>query len=123
MAVRRNTTNRLTLYRTCHTCGKSIVTTADTPFVRQILVEGKQRTCYFCSEACKRASYKYSGWWDGLADARRKAREAARDVREKNRRYYAPLTLIRSVRGQRSAIGETQMLQELIADIKGQKDV
>lgn len=88
MAVRRNTTNRLTLYRTCHTCGKSIVTTADTPFVRQILVDGKQRTCYFCSESCKRASYKYSGWWDGLADARRKAREAARDVREKNRRYY-----------------------------------
>lgn len=34
-----------------------------------------------------------------------------------------PLTLIRSVRGQRSAIGETQRLQELIADIKGQKDV
>lgn len=26
---------------------------------------------------------------DGLTDARRKAREAARDTREKNRRYYA----------------------------------
>lgn len=88
MAVRKNTTNRLTLYRTCHTCGKNIVTTADTPFVRQIVVDGKQKTCYFCSESCKRASYKHPGWWDGLADARRKAREAARDTREKNRRYY-----------------------------------
>lgn len=34
-----------------------------------------------------------------------------------------PLTLIRSVRGQRNDIGETRRLQELIADIKGQKDV
>lgn len=88
MSVRRKTANRFTLFRTCHTCGKSIVTTADTPFVRQIVIDGRQVTCYFCSEGCKRASYKYSGWWDGLADARRKAREAAR-APEKNRRYYA----------------------------------
>lgn len=36
MSVRRNTTNRLTLFRTCGTCGRSIVTTADTPWVRQV---------------------------------------------------------------------------------------
>ena len=89
MSVRRKTANRLTLYRTCHTCGREIITTADTPFVRQIVIGGRQVTCYFCSEACKRASYKHTGWWDGLADARRRVREAARDVREKNRRYYA----------------------------------
>lgn len=88
MSVRRKTANRLTLYRTCHTCGKSIVTTADTPFVRQIVIDGRQVTCYFCSETCKRASYKHTGWWDGLADARRKAKEATRDTKEKNRRYY-----------------------------------
>lgn len=88
MSVRRNTKNRLTLFRTCYTCGKSIVTTADTPFVRQIVIDGRQVTCYFCGEKCKRASYKHPGWWDGLAEARRKAREAARDVKEKNRRYY-----------------------------------
>lgn len=89
MSVRRKTANRLTLYRTCHTCGREIVTTANTPFVRQIVIGGRQVTCYFCSEACKRASYKHTGWWDGLADARRMAREAVRDAREKNRRYYA----------------------------------
>ena len=32
MSVRRQTANRLTLFRTC---GKQIVTTADTPWVRQ----------------------------------------------------------------------------------------
>lgn len=89
MSVRRKTANRLTLYRACHTCGKSIVTTADTPWVRQIVIDGRQVTCYFCSETCKRGSYKHTGWWDGLADARRRAKEAARDIREKNRRYYA----------------------------------
>lgn len=35
MSVRRQTANRLTLFRTCGTCGKQIVTTADTPWVRQ----------------------------------------------------------------------------------------
>lgn len=89
MSVRRKTANRLTLYRTCHTCGKNIVTTADTPWVRQIVIDGRQVTCYFCSEICKRESYKHPGWWDGLADARRRAKEAARDVLEKNRRYYS----------------------------------
>lgn len=34
MSVRRKTTNRLTLFRSCATCGREIVTTADTPFMR-----------------------------------------------------------------------------------------
>lgn len=90
MSVRRKTTNRLTLYRTCHTCGRVFRTTADNPFIRQLPADGKkQKTCYFCSESCWRASYTHPGWWDGLGKARRKAIEAARDVREKNRRYYA----------------------------------
>ena len=71
-------------------CGGFSVTTADTPWVRQVHRDGKrQATTYYCSESCWRASYKHPGWWNGLAAARREAREAARDVREKNRRYYA----------------------------------
>lgn len=89
MSVRRNTTNRMTLFRNCHTCGLVIVTSAASPFMRQMYnVDGKkQKTCYFCSERCKRASYKHL--FDGKADERRKAREASRNVSEKNRRYYA----------------------------------
>lgn len=41
MSVRRQTANRLTLFRTCGTCGKQIVTTADTPWVRQVERDGK----------------------------------------------------------------------------------
>lgn len=60
MSVRRDTTNRLTLCRTCGTCGRSIVTTADTPWVRQVERDGKkQATTYFCSERCFAASYKH----------------------------------------------------------------
>lgn len=40
MSVRRQTANRLTLFRTCGTCGKQIVTTADTPWVRQVERDG-----------------------------------------------------------------------------------
>lgn len=40
MSVRRQTANRLTLFRTCGTCGKQIVTTADTPWVRQAAQPG-----------------------------------------------------------------------------------
>lgn len=88
MGVRKTGAGRLTLFRTCHTCGRSIITTADTPFIRQLYnVDGKkQKTCYFCSEACKRASYKHN--MDGKAEERRAAREARRDWAEKNRRYY-----------------------------------
>ena len=90
MSIRRDTNNRRTLYRTCYTCGKEFSTTASSPFMRQMYnVDGKkQKTCYFCSDSCKRASYKYISWYDGKAEERRRAREAARDVREKNRRYY-----------------------------------
>lgn len=88
MSVRRDTDNRLMLIRVCHTCGKSFSTTAATPFMRQITNVGgrKQKTCYFCSERCKNASYRHL--FDGKAEERRKAREAARDISEKNRRYY-----------------------------------
>lgn len=88
MSIRRNTSHRLTLFRVCYTCGQTIVTTASTPFMRQMTnVDGKkQKTCYFCSEHCKAASYKHQ--FDGKAHERRKAKEAARDIHEKNRRYY-----------------------------------
>lgn len=89
MSVRRDTPNRLFLIRTCHTCGRTFRTTAASPFMRQIAnVDGKkQKTCYFCSESCKKASYKHL--FDGKAQERRKEREAKRDISEKNRRYYA----------------------------------
>lgn len=88
MSVRRNTTNRLTLYRTCRTCGRQIVTTADTPWVRQVERDGKkQATTYFCSEKCFAASYKHIGWYDGKAEERRKLKEARRDWKTKNRKY------------------------------------
>ena len=88
MSVRRNTTNRLTLYRTCGTCGRQIVTTADAPWVRQVERDGKkQATTYFCSEKCFAASYKHIGWYDGKAEERRKLKEARRDWKTKNRKY------------------------------------
>lgn len=90
MSVRRATGNRITLFRKCGTCGRDIVTTADTPWVRQIARDGKrQTTTYFCTEKCYAASYKHIGWYDGKAEERRREREAKRDTREKNRRYYA----------------------------------
>lgn len=91
MSIRKNTNNRLTLVRTCHTCGKTFSVTADTPFMRQIPNVGgkKQKTCYFCSKSCYAASYKHIGWFDGLAWKRRQEREYKRDIAEKNRRYYA----------------------------------
>lgn len=90
MSVRKKTTNRLTLYRTCHTCGKAIITTADTPWVRQIPnVDGKkQKTCYFCSEKCFTASYKHVGYYDSKYEQRKAEREKTRDIKEKNYKYY-----------------------------------
>ena len=88
MSVRRQTANRLTLFRTCGTCGKQIVTTADTPWVRQVERDGKkQATTYFCCEKCFAASYKHIGWYDGKAEERRKLKEARRDWKTKNRKY------------------------------------
>lgn len=96
MSVRRKTTNRLTLFRTCGTCGRSIVTTADTPWVR--LVPRKQengkwtgKTTYFCSERCFASSYRHIGWVDGKTEERRREKDQSRDPvdrREYNRRYY-----------------------------------
>ena len=90
MAVRRDTKNRLFLIRECGTCGKSFSTTADNPFIRQVPRDGKkQATTYYCSQTCYKKSYKHIGWFDGMADKRRKERYAKRDIKEKNRRYYA----------------------------------
>lgn len=90
MSCRRDTPNRLMLFRTCGTCGKQITTTADTPWVRQVPRDGKkQAITYYCSSKCFAASYKHIGWYDGKAEERRKAREAARDISAKNRKYYA----------------------------------
>ena len=86
MSVRRKTNNRLTLYRTCVICGKSFVTTADTPWMRLVYSAGHSKTCYYCSETCKQASYKHL--FDGKAAQRKAERDAQRDTREKNRRYY-----------------------------------
>ena len=86
MSVRRQTANRLTLFRTCGTCGKQIVTTADTPWVRQVERDGKrQATTYFCSEGCFAASYKHIGWFDGKAEERRKLKAYQQAHREELR--------------------------------------
>ena len=89
MSIRRNTTNRLSLIRQCGTCGKSIGTSADSPWIRQMPKgDKKQATVYFCSSVCYQKSYKHIGWYDGKSDERRAAKEAARDVSGKNKRYY-----------------------------------
>ena len=73
---------RLTLFRTCGVCGKSFVTTADTPWVRQVPRDGKrQATTYYCSTTCYQASYKYKGWYDGKTEERRREREKKRPDR------------------------------------------
>lgn len=88
MSVRRDTTNRLTLYRTCGTCGKQIVTTADTPWVRQVPRDGKAlATTYFCREKCFAASYKRVGWFDGKAEERRRLKDQNRDQEKERERY------------------------------------
>lgn len=83
---------RATLFRTCGTCGRSIVTTADTPWVRQVPRDGKKMaTTYYCSEGCFAASYKHIGWFDGKAEERRRLKDQSRDPereRERWRRYY-----------------------------------
>lgn len=93
MSVRRNTTNRRTLFRECGTCGKSIVTTADTPWVRMVatIEDGRQRqiTTYYCSTGCYQASYKHIGWYDGKYAERKRQRDAQRDRRDYSNRYYA----------------------------------
>lgn len=80
---------RQILYRDCGVCGNPITTTADTPWLRQVPRDGKrQASTYYCSSACYQVSYKHIGWYDGKAEERRAAKEAARDITAKNRRYY-----------------------------------
>lgn len=90
MSIRKNTENRLNLIRTCHTCGRTFSTTASSPWMRQITnVDGKkQKTCYFCSSACFKDSYKHVGFYDGKTEQRRAEREKNRDIKSKNKRYY-----------------------------------
>ena len=93
MSVRRKTTNRLTLSRSCGTSGREFGTTADTPWVRSIIRDDKRQvTTYFCSEKCFAASYKHIGWYDGKAAERRKLKDRNRDPvkeRARCRRYNA----------------------------------
>lgn len=90
MSVRKMTANRRILFRTCGTCGRSMVITADTPWIRQVPRDDKkQATTYFCCERCFAASYKHVGWYDGKAEERRAEREAKRDRREYRKQYYA----------------------------------
>lgn len=86
MSVRRQTANRLALHRCCETCGKAFVTTADTPFVRQ-MPKGvrRQATVYFCSESCKQASYKHL--FDGKAHERRLQKDRSRDKERERVRW------------------------------------
>lgn len=88
MSARRKTKNRLTLHRTCGTCSRSFVTTADSPWIRQVPRDGKrQAITYYCTERCYAASYKHIGWFDGKSEERRKERDKKRSA-DKNRRYY-----------------------------------
>lgn len=88
MSIRRDTKNRLTLYRTCFVCGREFTTTADSPFMRQMPnVDGKkQKTVYFCSESCKQSTYKHL--FDGKAAVRKAERYSTRDIKAKNYKYY-----------------------------------
>lgn len=86
MSLRRDTTNRLTLYRSCGTCGRTFTTTADTPFIRQVPRDGKrQAITYYCCESHYRASYKR----DPYRHSEKVDRRTPEQIREKNRRYYA----------------------------------
>ena len=91
MAKRRpNAMKRLTLIRTCGTCGKVFCTTAESPWIRQVPRDGKKMaTTYYCCTKCFQASYTHIGWYDGKTEERRKAREAKRDISAKNKKYYA----------------------------------
>lgn len=90
MSVKRNVVDkRLTLFRTCGICGKSVTTTADTPWVRQVPRDGKrQATTYYCSTTCYQASYKYKGWYDGKTEERRREREKKRPDRSAYNRQW-----------------------------------
>lgn len=98
--------------KVCATCGQIFFTTTATPFKRTQVKdeEGHKRTCYYCSESCKRDSYERIGCYDTAEAARRRkaylkeyyAKRAAEkpprppkepkkpiDWSERNKRYYA----------------------------------
>lgn len=113
MSIRRNSSSRLTLLRVCRQCGKSIVTTAESPFMRSVRGEdGKYKTAYFCSESCKKASYTYN--MDGLAWKRREARNRARDRSEWWEKYYAENG--EKIRARRRERYQENREQELLAN-------
>lgn len=90
MSVRRKTDFRLTLIRSWGMCGREFVTSAASPWMRQLPQDGKkQATTYFCSESCYAKSYKHIGFYDGKTDQRRAERESQRDSRERSRIYNA----------------------------------
>ena len=90
MSVRRKTDRRLTLIRPCGTCGQSVITSAASPFMRQVPRDGKrQAITYYCCHSCYVASFKHLGFYArGRAEKSRGEREKNRDRGENNRRYY-----------------------------------
>lgn len=90
MSLRRKTDRRLTLIRKCGVCGKEFVTSASSPWMRQMYnVDGKkQKTTYFCSQTCYGNSYINRSWFDGKTEERKAYRDSMRDQREKNKKYY-----------------------------------
>lgn len=87
MSVRRKTNVRKTLIRECGKCGKTFVTSAASPWIRQMPRDGKEQAItYFCSQSCYDASYIHK--FDGLEWKRRMERESKRDITAKNRKYY-----------------------------------
>lgn len=91
--MRKYADKRLTLYRECAVCGKSIVTRADSPWARQVAEGGRQLQKYYCSSTCLQASYKHKGCYDGLRWLRKKQQEAEREQTRNKRvewaKYYA----------------------------------
>ena len=89
MSVRKKSAqSRVTLFRECGTCGAFFLTSADSPWIRQVPRDGKrQATTYYCSESCCQSSYKHL--FDGKAEERRSERERRRDRSEYRKRRYA----------------------------------
>ena len=88
MSVRKDTRNRKTLIRACGTCGVEFLTTAGTPWLRQVPRDGKRQVnTYYCCETCFSASYRHR--FDGKAKERRAERERNRDRTEYRKKRYA----------------------------------
>ena len=80
-SVRKNTMNRKTLIRECGTCGAMFLTSADTPWLRQVPRDGKRQVnTYYCCQSCYKASYKHL--FDGKAEERKREWSAVYDRSE-----------------------------------------